>query len=671
MKAFEIEITIQSKSNEDSWPIIVRCKQPDGLLLHSKETLQLSPEELSKLLAQQENEKEYGILLGKALFQGSVKETFTRALAKSNQAQRLRILLSIEAAQQDQIKTLHWERLCAPIDSDGSWHLLARDQRIPFSLYIPTIIDRYFPPIGRRDLRALVLVASPSNLGKYQLAPFDVSAVISGIKESLGEIPHDILANHIEGALGPPTLSELAKQLTNAKKPYTLLHFVCHGKLLESGETVLYWATEDDRVLPVPGEELIGELKNVGNNHRGLPQFTFLCSCETADPRAEGALGGLAQRLVRNLGMPAVVAMTRKVSVETALALSRNFYQRLRESGEVDVALQEATAGLGKRYDITVPALFSRLAGRPLFGDRLEDRELTDEEIDYGIAKVSQLLQQRAPHASILQQRFDNQVKTLHRTQRADALAATQERSLAIAELESICDQVLEISFEALAALGKEPPEYNAECPFPGLSSFGDPKYHKFFFGREQLVQELYDEVRKENFLAVIGASGSGKSSVVLAGLIPRLAAEQPDFSWVYITPTKEPLARLEAALSGVESDGLLVVDQFEEVFTLCEDPQLRQSFIEKLFELAETKKVIVTMRADFLGECTLEPALRKAIETRQKLVGPMEASELTSAMKMQADSAGLRFEAGLSHAILNDVQGEPGVMPLLQYALQ
>jgi hypothetical protein len=76
-------------------------------------------------------------------------------------------------------------------------------------------------------------------------------------------------------------------------------------------------------------------------------------------------------------------------------------------------------------------------------------------------------------------------------------------------------------------------------------------------------------------------------------------------------------------------------------------------------------------MRADFLGECTFYPELRKRIETRQKLVGPMEPAELITAMKMQADSGGLRFEAGLSHAILNDVQGEPGVMPLLQYALQ
>ena len=675
MNAFEFEITIQSKSGVSSWPLVVRCKQPDGLTIHSKETLELSQDDLNKLTQQQENEKEYGILLGKALFRGSVRETFVRAISKSSQDCRLRILLSIEAADDDEVKTLHWERLCAPIYADGDWHLLARNQRVPFSLYIPTIIDRRFPPIGRRDLRALVLVASPSNIGKYQLAPFDVEAALSGVKEALGDIPYEVLANDVTGAIGPPTLQELSKQLTNAKKPYTLLHFISHGKLMAQGETALYWAQADNQVQPVTGEDLIGELKNIGNYQRSLPHFAFLCTCESADPRAEGALGGLAQRLVRNLGMPAVIAMTRKVSVETGLALGQSFYRRLRESGEVDTALQEATAGLSKRHDITVPALFSRLGGRPLFSDRLDDRDLTDEEIEYGIEKLRQLLQDRAPHADVLKQRFETQVKTLKNTRGADSRTAREDRYQAIVELNNLCEQVIELSFDALAALGKQPPEYKAECPFPGLSSFGEKKYHKFFFGRDELIKDLQKEVAKDNFLAVIGTSGSGKSSVVLAGLIPKLKEEELSLQWAYMTPGKEPLRqlkrRLERLLKVSEHHSILVVDQFEELFTLCEDQADRVEFIEKLLNFADRRKVVITMRADFLGECTFYPELRKRIETRQKLVGPMEPAELITAMKMQADRGGLRFEAGLSHAILNDVQGEPGAMPLLQYALQ
>jgi hypothetical protein len=144
-----------------------------------------------------------------------VRETFVRALSKSSQDCPLRLLLCIEAADNDEVRILHWERLCAPIDTDDSWQLLARDQRVPFSRYIPSPTERRFPPIGRRDLQALVLVASPSNIGKFQLAPFDVEAVLSGVKEALGEIHYDILANNVAGAIGPPTLQQLSKQLTN------------------------------------------------------------------------------------------------------------------------------------------------------------------------------------------------------------------------------------------------------------------------------------------------------------------------------------------------------------------------------------------------------------------------------------------------------------------------
>jgi tetratricopeptide (TPR) repeat protein len=369
MKPFEFEITIQRKS-DDYWPMVVRVKNLDGLTTQAKGRFQLSEDDFQELTEAQDNEKEYGTLLGKQLFREDVRETFIRNLSKSSQDCPLRIMLSNETDDKDELRKLHWERLCAPIDADGTWNLLARDQRVPYSQYISTIIDRPFPPIGRNDLRALVLVASPSNLGKYQLDPFDVEAAVSSVRGALGEIPCAVLANNIDGAIGPPTLEELSKQLTNAQEPYTLLHFVCHGRVLPDGETALYWAKEDNQLKQVTGTQLLEELGYIGGQ-RHLPHFAFLCTCESAAPRAEGAFGGLAQRLVRDLGMPAVVAMTRKVSVQTALALGQNFYRRLRVSGKVDVALQEATAGLGNRSDITVPALFSRLGGTPLFSNLL------------------------------------------------------------------------------------------------------------------------------------------------------------------------------------------------------------------------------------------------------------------------------------------------------------
>jgi hypothetical protein len=270
---------------------------------------------------------------------------------------------------------------------------LALNQQIPFSLYIPAITERLFPAIGRRDLQALIVVASPEGLGRFQLAPFDVEANVSSIQAALGDIPSDVLAM-TESAIAPPSLDGLIKQLTRDDKYYTLLHFVCHGKLLVDGETVIYFSNSQNQVEPVTATTLIERL----NNLRRAPHFTFLSTCSSGSmgAEAEGGKGGLAQRLVRELGMPAVVAMTEPVTINTARSLAATFYLQLKNHGNVDLALVQATAGLQRRHDITVPALFSRLGGHTLFSET-PDRPLTEKEIKYGVERIQQLLPERAP----------------------------------------------------------------------------------------------------------------------------------------------------------------------------------------------------------------------------------------------------------------------------------
>ena len=160
-------------------------------------------------------------MLGKALFQENIRDAFVQALRESDGG--LRVLLFIEAPD---LRTWRWERLCAPFD--GTWDFLALNQRTPFSLYLPSLTDRLFPPIGRRDLRALVLIASPEGLEQYGLEHFDVERALNSVKKALGEIPCDVLAE-IEEAAGPPTLDALCGRLT--QKPYTLLHVICHGQM--------------------------------------------------------------------------------------------------------------------------------------------------------------------------------------------------------------------------------------------------------------------------------------------------------------------------------------------------------------------------------------------------------------------------------------------------------
>ena len=156
-------------------------------------------------------------------------------------------------------------------------------------------------------------------------------------------------------------------------RQHTLLHVVAHGQV-KDGETYLFLANERNQVERVAGETLIRELRRLST----VTPLLFLATCHSAQP--EAGLGGLAQRLVTQLGVPAAVAMTEAVSIDTAGALAAAFYSQLRTSGEPDVALAKACAGLAWRTDITVPALYSRLGDRPLFSDTL-DRELTPAEI--------------------------------------------------------------------------------------------------------------------------------------------------------------------------------------------------------------------------------------------------------------------------------------------------
>src|SRR5262249_7548702 len=239
---------------------------------------------------------------------------------------------------------------------DGGWDFLALNQRVPFSLHLPSTTDQRFPPIGRLDLRALILVAHPDGLDRYNLPPFDATDTVAGIRTALARIGSQVLAT-VAGAAGLPTLDNLCKRIT--AEHYTLLHVVGHGRFKQNdGETILYLADRENKVDPVPGTRLLDRLKQL-RGARGLPYFLFLSTCESAVAEAGDAMGGLAQRLVSDLGIPAVLAMTEKVSIATAEALAEEFYRRLREHGELDRALVESCAGLAERHDVNVPALYS------------------------------------------------------------------------------------------------------------------------------------------------------------------------------------------------------------------------------------------------------------------------------------------------------------------------
>lgn len=249
-------------------------------------------------------------------------------------------------------------------------------------------------------------------------------------------------------------------------------------------------------------------------------------------------------------------------------------------------------------------------------------------------------------------------------------------------------------------------------CPFKGLRAFSETDAPNFF-GRETLIQQLLGRMGEtedlHRFLAVIGPSGSGKSSVVRAGLIPALrhGGLPGSANWFIIDmiPGKHPFEELEASLLRVAvnppahllsqlKDGprgllravrrilpvdenielLLVIDQFEELFTLVEEEAERALFLENLtnaiLDERSRLRVVVTLRADFTDKPLRYVDFGELLRRRFEFILPLTPDELERAIVNPAQRAGLLLDKGLVANIIQNVGDQPGTLPLLQYAL-
>jgi WD40 repeat protein/serine/threonine protein kinase len=247
--------------------------------------------------------------------------------------------------------------------------------------------------------------------------------------------------------------------------------------------------------------------------------------------------------------------------------------------------------------------------------------------------------------------------------------------------------------------------------PYKGLRAFQEADVDDFF-GRQDLTNELIARLEEDGeysrFLAVVGPSGSGKSSVVKAGLIPALrkGALPGSEQWFIIDmiPKSHPIEELDINLSRISAnpnvnvgqqlardkrgllrsgrmvlpkeDGelLLVVDQFEENFTLVEDKNEARHFMDLIFTAVSDAhsqvRVIITLRADFYDRPLMYPDFSRLVKERTSLVIPLTTEELEEAIRAPAERVGAVFEKGLVPAVITDVVDQPGALPLLQYAL-
>ncbi|MCB8980699.1 MAG: hypothetical protein H6657_25085 [Ardenticatenaceae bacterium] len=246
-------------------------------------------------------------------------------------------------------------------------------------------------------------------------------------------------------------------------------------------------------------------------------------------------------------------------------------------------------------------------------------------------------------------------------------------------------------------------PPAPGEPPYKGLAYFSTKDKH-IFFGREKLSDQLADRLQTARFLAIIGASGSGKSSLLRAGIIPRL--EERNWRIHIIKPGICPLAALSASLTQDKREPaaadvigkalatnpntlhktaeklvarthaerlLLAVDQFEELFTQCRDPQEQQAFVDNIVSAAQTQgavTVLLSIRADFYGHVSQFSNLTDLISQQQVYIKPMVEEDLVRVIAEPAKRSGWQFVEGLVEQFVADVGNEPGRLPLLSHAL-
>jgi len=342
--------------------------------------------------------------------------------------------------------------------------------------------------------------------------------------------------------------------------------------------------------------------------------------------------------------------------------------------------------------------------------------------------------------------------------QHGEVLARFDWLIVTTGRIESKVDRVLRFLEDGRWVIEGAPPVQSdqqpepGEPPFRGLQCF-DQEDATLFFGREMLTARLAGQLHRKRFLIVVGASGSGKSSVLRAGLLPALQRNEPladgsfpptgSSRWPahVITPTSHPLDALAASLtqdaesvtaaatlaedlardprslnlavrrllSAPRYQGaarlMLVVDQFEELFTQCRSDAERRAFVDNLLwpisdgrttpaaaaglalpPQAEPVKAVpdavpseeedgpvvalIALRADFYEHCARFPGLRDILSRRQEYIGPMSEQELRRAIEEPARQGSWEFERGLVDLILRDVGDEPGALPLLSHAL-
>lgn len=284
--------------------------------------------------------------------------------------------------------------------------------------------------------------------------------------------------------------------------------------------------------------------------------------------------------------------------------------------------------------------------------------------------------QARVAEAPLREHRWGLLAQAQYRVGRQGDALMTLRRARAILVNELGLDPGPELAGLEQAILRQDPAlmdgaaysEPSQECPYLGLVPY-DVDDADVFFGREDEVASCLRSLAEVGVLTVAGPSGSGKSSLVRAGLAAALRRNGRRVS--VIAPGPHPMEALAAVPTPGQHSSALVVDQGEEALVLCDDVDEQTRFLTSLVEYAEHGLVVVAFRADRLGDFSRFPDFARVVERNLHLLSPMTEADLRAVVERPARQAGLLLEPGLVDLLLREVEGEPGALPLLSHALR
>lgn len=345
----DLEIGL-SRQGDGSYTVDLRYSQPDSaadIRLAGAEPA-IASFDMDALRSLEIDPPAYGKALSAAFFAApEVRTVFAQAYASTQAldvAMRVRLVISPGIPE---LHALRWETLRDP-ETDQP---LLTNERLLFSRYLAAGDWRPVKLRAKGDLCALVVVASPSDLARYRLAPIDAPAELARARAGLGTIPITALAE--------PSQATLAGIIDGLRTGVDILYLVCHGAVI-NGTPFLWLENADGTVARVAGTELAQRIRELEQR----PRLVMLASCESAGNGQGDILSALGP-LLAEAGVPAVIAMQGKVSMETITAFTPTFFRELIRDGQIDRAMSVARGAVRERPDSWMPVLFMRLrAGR-------------------------------------------------------------------------------------------------------------------------------------------------------------------------------------------------------------------------------------------------------------------------------------------------------------------